>query len=306
MNAKSDEAGYSLDSAAMARSFSVASNGYDAAANLQSRVREELLSRLSGLQISPRDIVDLGAGTGAATVLLKRRFRRARVVAADVAPGMLQVAGQRSRFWRPIHCLHADARSLPMADASVDLVYSNLMLQWVDPLDMALSEIARVLRPGGLLLASSFGPETLNELRGAWAEADDAVHVNRFVDMHDFGSALQRAGFAEPVLDVDRHVLHYAQVADLMRQLKAIGAHNVNAGRARGLTGRGQLTKMMAAYERARTERGLPATYQVVYAVAWAPAKASQGQRLPVAKETHVTLDAMRARLSRKGPPTKQ
>jgi malonyl-CoA O-methyltransferase len=173
------------------------------------------------------------------------------------------------------------------------------MLQWADPLDDALAQIGRVLRPGGLLLASSFGPETLQELRAAWAGADDAVHVNRFVDMLDFGSALQRAGFAEPVLDVDRHVHHYPDVDALMAGLKAIGAHNVNAGRPRGLTGRHRLERMRQAYERMRGPAGLPATWQVVYAVAWAPAMA-QRPDLTVAAETRVSLAAMKAGLSRR------
>jgi malonyl-CoA O-methyltransferase len=161
---------------------------------------------------------------------------------------------------------------LPFAAASFDLVFTSLMLQWVRPLDAAITEIRRVLKPGGLLLASSFGPQTLQELRAAWAAADDAVHVNDFIDMHDFGGALQRAGFTEPVLDVDRHLRHYADAAALMRELKAIGAHNVNASRRRGLTGRQALARMNAAYEAQRTPAGLPATWQVVYAVAWAAA----------------------------------
>ena len=136
---------------------------------------------------------------------LKRRFRRAQVVAADIAPQMLAATRRRSRWWRPIRCVEADARALPFESASFDLVFTNLMLQWVDPPDWRWPQMRRVLRPGGLLLASSFGPETLQELRAAWAEVDDGAHVNRFVDVHDLGRALQRAGFAEPVLDVDRH-----------------------------------------------------------------------------------------------------
>ncbi len=140
------------------------------------------------------------------------RFRRAEVIAADISPQMLEQCRRRSHWWRPIRCVEADARALPFESASVDLVFTNLMLQWVDPPDDALAEMRRVLRPGGLLLASSFGPETLQELRAAWAAVDDGVHVNGFVDVHDLGSALQRAGFIEPVLDVDRHVHHYADV----------------------------------------------------------------------------------------------
>lgn len=283
----------------VARAFSAASARYDGAAQLQAQVREELLSRVDTLREPPTAILDLGCGTGAAAEALKKRFGRARVVAADIAPGMVQVARGRSHFWRSIECVEADAHRLPMPDASFDVVFTNLMLQWADPLDDALAQIGRVLRPGGLLLASSFGPETLQELRAAWAEADDAVHVNRFVDMLDFGGALQRAGFTEPVLDVDRHVRHYPDVDALMAGLKAIGAHNVNDGRPRGLTGRHRLERMRQAYERLRQPAGLPATWQVVYAVAWAPA-AEHRNELKVAAETRVSLSAMKAGLSRR------
>ena len=212
-----------LDTAAVARSFGAASGHYDAEGRLQTLVRDELLSRVDALRDAPKAVLDLGAGTGAAAAALKRRFSNARVVAADISAPMLEVARRRSRFWRRIECELADAHALPFPDQSFDLVFSNLMLQWTDPLDAALREIRRVLRPGGLLLASSFGPHTLQELRESWGAADDGVHVNSFVDMHDFGSALQRAGFAEPVLDVDRHVVHYADVRSLMQAIKASG-----------------------------------------------------------------------------------
>ncbi|MDR2215896.1 MAG: malonyl-ACP O-methyltransferase BioC [Nevskiaceae bacterium] len=283
----------------VARSFGAASARYDDAALLQAQVRDELLSRLDALHPQPATVLDLGCGTGAAAAALKKRYPRARVIAADIAPGMLAVARQRSRFWRRFECIEADAHRLPLPVASVDLIFTNLMLQWADPLDAALAEIARVLRPGGLLLASSFGPETLQQLRWAWREADDAVHVNHFVDMHDFGSALQRAGFTEPVLDVDRHTRFEPDVDRLMAGLKAIGAHNVNAQRPRGLTGRHRMQRMRAAYERLRTPQGLPVTWQVVYAVAWAPAHAQRGEAMPVTPETRVSLAAMQAGLSR-------
>lgn len=290
---------HGLDPREVARAFGDASSRYDGASQLQSQVREELLSRVDALREAPSAILDLGCGTGAAAEALKKRFSRVRVVAADIAPGMVQAARRRSRFWRSFECVEADAHRLPMADASFDVVFTNLMLQWADPLDDALAQIGRVLRPGGLLLASSFGPETLQELRWAWAQADGAVHVNRFVDMLDFGAALQRAGFSEPVLDVDRHVRHYPDVDALMAGLKAIGAHNVNSGRPRGLTGRHRLERMRQAYERLRQPAGLPATWQVVYAVAWAPA-AEHRTAMPVAAETRVSLAEMKAGLSRR------
>jgi malonyl-CoA O-methyltransferase len=283
----------------VARSFSAASRSYDDAAQLQQQVREELLSRLTLLRDPPRAVLDLGAGTGLGAAALKRAFPRAQVTAVDFSAAMLQQARRHSRFWRPIRCIEADARSLPLESASVDLVFSNLMLQWVQPLDDALQEIRRVLKPGGLLLASSFGPLTLQELRGAWAAADDGVHVNEFIDMHDFGSALQRAGFSEPVLDVDRLLRHYADAAALMRGIKAIGAHNVHAQRRRGLTGRAALQRMNAAYEKLRAAQGLPATWQVVYAVAWAPTHAPAAASVP--GEFHIGLEQLRGSLKSRG-----
>ena len=299
MNGNPADAGYALDSRAVARGFGAASAGYDAAAVLQTAVREELLSRVEALRAPPGAVLDLGCGTGVAAAELKRRFPRARVVAADIAPGMIEQARRRSRWWRRFDAVEADAHALPFEPGAFDLVFSNLMLQWADPLDLALQEMRRVLKPGGLLLASSFGPETLQELRAAWSEVDSAVHVNRFVDMHDLGSALQRAGFAEPVLDVDRHRQWHAEVGSLMRQIKAIGAHNVNAGRPRTLTGRHRLGRMTAAYEKLREERGLPATWQIVHAVAWAPATAQQAG-VPVAAESRISLAALKAGLARR------
>ena len=260
----------SINPAEVARSFGAASKGYDAAATLQGEVRSELLSRLDLLRDTPRAVLDLGAGTGLAAVELKRRYPRARVTAADISAPMLRIARSRSRFWRRIHCVEADARALPFESASFDLVFTSLMLQWLQPPDGALQEIRRVLKPGGLLLASSFGPETLQELRSAWAEADGGAHVNEFIDMHDLGSAMARAGFQEPVLDVDRHRQAHADARSLMRSIKAIGAHNLNARRSRGLTGRHAFNRMNAAYESLRQDDGLPATWQVVYAVGWA------------------------------------
>lgn len=291
---------FALERGAVARSFDRASGRYEAAARLQAVVRDQLLSRLDGVAIAPQTVLDLGAGTGVASGRLKRRYRAAEVIALDIAPGMLQMARRHSRFWRPIRRVAGDALQLPLRSHSVELVFSSLMLQWCSDPGAVFAEVQRVLTAGGLFLFSSFGPGTLRELREAWAGADDAVHVNQFIDMHDLGAALQRAGFAEPVLDVDRHVLRYAEVRTLMQELKAIGAHNVNAGRARGLTGRARFARMLAAYEPLRAAAGLPATYEVVYGVAWgagaSPSRAAGGA------ETAVSLASVTASLRRGRP----
>lgn len=259
---------FRLDRAGVRLAFDRASATYDDAAVMQARVRQELLDRLRWIGIAPARVLDLGCGTGYGALELKRRYRRATVVALDIAPGMLREARRRNRPFRRIERVCADAARLPVAAASLDLVFSNLLLQWCAP-DDALAEIRRALRPGGFLTFSTLGPDTLRELRSAWSAADDAPHVNTFLDMHDIGDALTRAGFTEPVLDVERIELTYPDVAALTRDLKAIGAHNVVSERRRGLTGRGKWRAMAEAYEAFRRDGRLPASYEVVYGAAW-------------------------------------
>ncbi len=272
MSARDPRELFALDRRAVARAFDRASNGYDAAAALQERVRTELFGRLDELDVAPRALLDLGAGTGHSTRALKRRYPKALVVAADIAGGMLEQARHQSRWLRRFERVRADAYTLPFRDASFELVFSSLMLQWCDDLDMVFAEIARVLAPGGLLLFSTFGPGTLAELRECWtASGAPGNHVNHFFDPHALGSALMHARLAEPVLDVDRIVIGYQDVRALMRELKAIGAHNVTRGRARGLTGRQRLAAMTRAYETLRRDGRLPATYEVIHASSWGP-----------------------------------
>jgi len=272
---------YDIDLARVRRSFGRSARAYDAAAVLQKRVRDELLGRLDVVRLEPAVVLDLGAGTGHASLALKRRYRSSQVIALDLAEGMLREAGRRQTLLRRFRRVCGQASALPLRDASVDLVFSNLMLQWCQVPDAVFSECRRVLKPGGLFTFTSFGPDTLVELRRAWAAADSRTHVNRFIDMHDLGDALVRSGLAEPVLDVERFTLTYADVCDLMRDLKEIGAHNANAGRPRGLTGKGTLARMTEAYEAFRKDGRLPATYEVVYGQAWCPAAAPAARRAP-------------------------
>lgn len=289
---------FRIDGREVRRAFGRAAHDYDAAAVLQAEVRSELLARLDLVRLVPDVVLDLGAGTGRATIELKRRYRRSQVVAVDIAEGMLHEAARRQTLLRRFRRVCADAAALPLGDASVDLVFSNLMLQWCDDPDRVFAECRRVLRPNGLLAFATFGPDTLVELRRAWSAADGRTHVNRFIDMHDLGDALVRSGFAEPVLDVERYTLTYAAVRDLMRDLKAIGAHNANAGRPRGLTGKGTLARMLEAYEGFRQEGRLPATYEVVFGHAWAPVPRPRDRA--VAGEVSVPL----SRIGRRAPPS--
>lgn len=294
MSAPEDGDAFRLDRQRVRASFDRASRDYDHAAALQSQVRAELLERLRLFKLTPRVALDLGTGTGQGAQALRAAYRGAVVLALDSAPGMLCAARRRSGMFKRFARILADAARLPLATASVDLIFCNLMLQWCNDLAGTLTEVRRVLAPGGLFACSTFGPDTLHELRAAWASVDGDSHVSRFLDLHDVGDALMRAGFAEPVLDVERIVLTYPDSLALMRDLKAIGAHNSTRGRPRGLTSRARMEKMRAAYERFRRDGVLPASFEVVYASAWGSAER------PVASvtdgEARISIDAIRRR----------
>lgn len=292
---------FRIDRRALARAFSRAGRGYDAAAPLQATVRKELLARLDFFTLEPRVVLDVGCGTARGAEALRARFGGARVLGVDLAPGMLQAARARMRSWRtlpwrrlPLLC--ADAAALPIATGSVDLLYSNLMLQWCDDLPRVFAEWQRVLRPGGLLLFSSFGSETLQELRGAWAAADETAHVSLFTDMPGLGRALASAGFAEPVLDRELVLEHQPSVRTLMDALRAIGAGNALADRRRALTGAGRLRAMQANYEALRQPAGLPVSWELLFGAAFAAAtrRADHGDGPP--GEYHVPPSAIRLR----------
>jgi malonyl-CoA O-methyltransferase len=286
MSGHRDGDAYRLDRTAVRRAFDAASGGYDASAALQQEVGDRLLDRLDLVSVNPQVILDAGCGTGRNALALIRRYARCTVIGLDLSEGMLRQARRRRTWLRSPRPVCADAARLPLGDASVNLLFSNLMLQWCDDLDAVFAEFRRVLRPAGLLTFSTFGPDTLRELRQAWSETDGHVHVSRFLDMHDIGDALVRAGLAEPVMDVDYFRLTYDDVTDLMRDLKAIGASNATAGRSRGLTGRRRLDAVRAAYEQFRQEGRLPATWEVVYGHAWGPrAGNAPGRRLETGEQ---------------------
>lgn len=265
---------YTLDKARVRASFDRAARSYDAAAILQKEVRERMLARLEYIKLDPRNILDAGAGTGHATRALTVRYPGSHVVGLDLALGMLRQATAGDPWWRrfmrkPQDVVCGDIERLPLAAASMDMIWSSLAIQWCNDLDASFSGMARVLRPDGLFMFSTFGPDTLKELRAATAVDPDHVHVSRFIDMHDIGDALVRNGFTAPVLDVETFVMTYDDVLGVMRDLKAIGAHNAAQGRRRGLEGKGFLQQLTERYERFRDNGKLPATFEVVYGHAW-------------------------------------
>lgn len=286
---------YALDVRWLRHSFERAGAALDDVGVLQVEVREALLGRLDLTRLAPRRVVDLGAGSGDGARALKRRYPAACVLALDVALAALERCAARRAWFRPVFPLCADAARLPFADGSVDLVFGNLLLPFCE-LEPLLAELRRVLAPGGYVTLSSVGPDTLKELRRAWATVDPRPHVHRFPDMHDVGDALVRAGFSDPVLDVETYTVRYRDLRALARDLKASGARNATHGRPRGLTTPRRLEAVARAYEAERRDGRLPATCEVVFAQAWAGA----APRPATAPAGSVSLTEMRRALQQR------
>ncbi len=258
----------------VARNFSAAADRYEKVAVLQKLVAARLLERLELIRLAPQRIVDMGSGTGWLACGLEKHYPRAAIIQLDIALDMLTFSkGKPPSRSNKQTFVCADAERLPLVENAADMLCSSLMLQWCNDVDAVFAGAARILRPNGLFLFSSFGPDTLMELRKSWAAADEGcVHVNRFIDMHDLGDALLRAGLEQPVMERETFTSAYDDVYALMRELKQWGAHNVNRGRRRSITGKQRLEKMRAAYEALRADGSLPATFEVVYGHAWTPA----------------------------------
>jgi malonyl-CoA O-methyltransferase len=286
---------FELDKAAIRRAFDRAADRYDAAAFLQREIGDRTLAHLDPIRVTPRRVLDLGSGTGYAVPHLRARFPAAEVLAADLAPNMARKARALHQKQAPsAHFICADADQLPLAAGSVDLIFCNLMLQWTPVLDRTLAECRRVLAPEGLLLFSTFGPDTLLELRRAFAAIDNEVHVHLFADMHDLGDLLIGSGFGSPVLETETLTVQYEQLDRLLRDLKTLGATNAARGRRRGLFGRSGLQRLRGGYECYRRNGKLPATYEIVYAHSWVPA--ADGRRQDGSTVATFPLSALRRR----------
>lgn len=262
---------FHLDKRQVRQNFGRAATSYEKHDVLQQEVQSALLERLDFYTADPGRIVDVGAGTGRGTALLKKRYAKAEVIAVDLALPMLRAAKQHASWLKPFQRVCAEATALPLADHSVDVLHSNLCFQWIDDLQTLFGECVRVLRSGGLLAFSTFGPDTLKELRASWAEADQQPHVSRFLDMHDVGDAMLAAGLRDPVLDVHRYTLTYSEPRKLLEELQGLGATNADQTRGRGLTGKARYKRMLAAYETMRLDGRIPATWEVITAHAWGP-----------------------------------
>ena len=259
-----------LDKQRMREAFERAVDTYDSTAVLQREIADRMLSRLDLIKLKPKAILDAGCGTGHCARALAKRYRRARILGIDIACAMVQRARRKAGWFSRSRFACGDIEALPLADASMDMVVSNLTVQWCNP-DTVFSEFMRVLRPGGLLMFTSFGLDTLRELKQAWGTVDHQTHVHAFMDMHDIGDVLIRTGFADPVMDMEHFTLTYKDVMGVMGDLKRLGAHNVAHGRPRGLTGKTRFKRFQSAYESLARDGLIPATYEAVYGHAWAP-----------------------------------
>jgi len=290
-----------LDPRAVRRHFARAATSYDAAAVLQKEVGARMAERLDVVRLAPAAILDAGCGTGDALGELAARYPQAARVALDVAPAMLAAARAKAgarrslvaRLLAPVrgaasaggpHFVCGDIAALPFAPATFDLVWSNLALQWVADLPRALAEFRRVLKVGGMLTFTTFGPDTLKELRAAFATVDGAPHVGRFADMHDVGDLVVQAGFADPVVQMECLTLTYVDPVAMVRDLKAIGATNAAAGRARGLMGRARWRRAMAALAAMARDGRIPATFEVIHGHAWKVAPTRTDDGLPIVR----------------------
>lgn len=260
------------------RSRARAAATYDAHAAVQREVANRLLQRLDLMQIAPAVILDLGAATGAALQDLERRYRQATVLLLDPVPEMLRYARRRRGWFSRSHLLCAEAAQTGLKAGAVDFIFSNLALHWCPDPDAVFRECRRILKPQGLLLFSTVGPSTLQELRAAWAQIDHEPHVHLFMDMHDLGDALIRAGFSAPVMERDNLCVTYREFGGLVADLRATGAVNSHPGRRRGLRASRTREALARAYEQARRHGVLPATVEVISGHAWAPAEDTRPQ----------------------------
>jgi len=265
---KANSQGHLPDKRQVAASFSKAASSYDSVAQLQRTVGSELMSRLPA-DLVPRHWLDLGSGTGYFSRVLAQKLPGSEGIALDVAEGMLRYARELPGAQ---HYVVGDAEHLPLADDHFDLIFSSLAVQWCSDFARVLAEARRVLKPGGVFGFASLCVGTLYELRDSWQAADGMVHVNRFREFEAYRTLCADSGLHVRSLHVLPHVLHYPDVRSLTHELKALGAHNINPGRPGGLTGRARIQALMTAYEAFRQDKGLPATYQVVYAVLEKPA----------------------------------
>jgi malonyl-CoA O-methyltransferase len=278
-SAPSRPPGFAVDARLARRRFERSANSYAHASRLEAEIGARMMERLDYVKLAPRRVLDAGSGPMRDARALAKRYRKADVIAVDFSRAMLHAGRPRLRFFqrRPPKPVCADLVRLPLASATVGLVWSNMALHWVADPVAALREFHRVLAVEGLLMFSTLGPDTLAELRSA-----GAARVHSFADMHDLGDMLVAAGFAEPVMDMERITMVYADGDALLADLRASGQTCALAGGARGLAGRRFRAALADRLAAQRRDGKLSVSYEVVYGHAWkaAPKRAADGRAI--------------------------
>lgn len=265
-----------------------AAANFDAADFVHTVTRDGLFDRLQPLVVKPARIVDLGSATGGATARLRKRYRGAHLVSLDLSRYMLRHARRkRSRLSlsRPSF-VQADATQLPLQGQSIDLVFSNLLLPFIDRPERVFEEVARVLKKGGVFAFATLGPDSLREIRHAWSRVDSDAHVGHFMDMHDVGDALVRSGLRDPVLDVDRLAVEYGDPARLFRDLSDVGARNTLEQRRHSLTGKQRFARMCEGLSPDSAAGRIRLELELVFGHCWGGG--------PRTDPTNYTIDATR------------
>jgi len=260
------QADFKIEKKRIARSFSQAAASYDAYASLQRKVADALLAELAK-DTSVQRVMDLGSGTGYCTKELHKLYPNAEIINLDIAEAMLEFASKRhkdSGFNEKSVC--ADAEALPFMANTFDIIISSLSVQWCQNYFVLFSELKRVLKPRGKFHISTFGPETLKEVTQAWRQVDSFVHVNRFGTDSFLLKEINKNDFTKTKIVIDTMLTYYQSFEMLARELKSIGARNMNNGQGRGLNGREKLLRLKQAFELNHDKaRGIPVTYQVYY-----------------------------------------
>ena len=245
------------------RAFTAASSTYDGAAALQRRVGLELLKTIDA-KLLTGTLLDIGCGTGFLTAELLVQFNHDTTIALDIAWTMLQSTQQKLALHQHVHYVCADAEQLPFGEQCLDAVFSNLALQWCSDLDAVFTGIKRVLIPGKPLVFSTFGPQTLSELKSAWASVDSYQHVNSFYSEAELKQFLAAAGFNNIQLTNHRYSSQYASVWALMQELKQLGAHHVVTGANKHITTKTAMQQMINAYVKQGVDDQVFATFEVI------------------------------------------
>lgn len=258
-----------LNSNHIRRRFEHAANTFDSADFVHAATRDGLFQRLQPLLVDAHLVVDLGSATGAANKPLNKRFPKAQVISVDVAHNMLQKARNRKSWLAKTSFAQANAAALPFANESVDVVFSNQLLPWIAETGTVFTEVARVLRKGGMFAFATLGPDSLREISRAWSQVDDNAHVSQFPDMHNLGDALVNAGLRDPVLDVDRLGINYKDSHALFADLTAVGARNALFRRVQSLTGKQRFANMVRALEDTAVGGEITLELELVFGHCW-------------------------------------